>query len=90
MTALMKLSGGASMSSREIAELVGSRHDSVKRTIETLVSKGVIEFPQSVEIPTATKPVAAFVFSAARAKCATLISPRGIAMSWTPNTTKIS
>lgn len=56
------------MSSREIAELVGSRHDSVKRTIETLASKGVIEFPQSVEIPTATKPIAAFVFSGEQGK----------------------
>lgn len=56
------------MSSREIADLVGSRHDSVKRTIETLASKGVIEFPQSVEIPTATKPVAAFVFSGEQGK----------------------
>ena len=38
------------MSSREIAELVGSRHDSVKRTIETLASKGVIQLPQTVEV----------------------------------------
>lgn len=45
------------MSSREIAELVESRHDNVKRTIETLAAKGVIEFPQSEEIPTVTRPV---------------------------------
>jgi phage regulator Rha-like protein len=43
------------MSSREIAELTGKRHDSVKRTIETLEERGVIESPQIVEIPTATK-----------------------------------
>lgn len=34
------------MSSREIAELVDQRHDNVKRTIDTLVSKGVIVRPQ--------------------------------------------
>ena len=37
------------MSSREIAELVESRHDSVKRSMETLRDKGVISFTQSVE-----------------------------------------
>ncbi|EED0071128.1 DNA-binding protein [Escherichia coli] len=40
----------ASVTSIEIAELVGSRPDSVKRTIETLAKKGIIQFPQSVEI----------------------------------------
>ena len=39
----------ASMTSIEIAELVNSRHDSVKRTVETLVAKGVIAQPQSVD-----------------------------------------
>ncbi|OEO24048.1 phage antirepressor protein [Pseudomonas sp. J237] len=42
------------MSSREMADLTGKRHDSVKRTIESLAGKGVIESPQSVEIKTAT------------------------------------
>lgn len=36
------------MSSREIAELVDSRHDSVKRTIETLCDKGTIVQPLEV------------------------------------------
>lgn len=36
------------MTSREIAELVEARHDSVKRTVETLADKGVIDIPQSV------------------------------------------
>lgn len=44
------------MSSREIAELVESRHDNVKRTIETLAFKGVIAFPQTEEKPTAGRP----------------------------------
>lgn len=37
------------MSSREIAELVESRHDSVKRAIERLREKGLISFTPSVE-----------------------------------------
>lgn len=36
------------MTSREIAELVESRHDSVKRTIERLISSGVIQSPPMV------------------------------------------
>lgn len=35
----------ATMSSREIADVVESRHDDVKRSIERLVSKGVIVQP---------------------------------------------
>jgi len=38
------------MSSREIAELVESRHDSVKRTIERLAASGVIQQPPMVEV----------------------------------------
>ncbi|WP_192560261.1 Rha family transcriptional regulator [Pseudomonas allokribbensis] len=37
------------MSSREIADLVASRHDSVKRAIERLQEKGVVSFSPSVE-----------------------------------------
>jgi phage antirepressor YoqD-like protein len=39
------------MSSREIAELVGKRHDNVKRTIETLTESGVIVRPQIEDEP---------------------------------------
>ncbi|EGZ2600102.1 Rha family transcriptional regulator [Escherichia coli] len=46
----LSISQKATMTSIEIAELVGSRQDSVKRTIETLAKKSVIQFPQSVEI----------------------------------------
>jgi phage regulator Rha-like protein len=35
-----------SMTSLEIAELVEKRHDNVKRTIETLIARGVITSPQ--------------------------------------------
>ena len=38
--------GEATMNSLEIAELVQKRHDNVKRTIETLASKGVVQLPQ--------------------------------------------
>lgn len=37
------------MSSKQIAEVVDSRHDSVKRTIERLAEKGVISFTPMVE-----------------------------------------
>lgn len=56
------------MSSREIAELVGSRHDNVRVTIERLAERGVIELPAMQEIPTATKPVSVYVFSGEKGK----------------------
>lgn len=40
--------GQITMSSREIAELVDSRHDSVKRTIERCSEKGVFDIPPLV------------------------------------------
>lgn len=51
------------MNSFEIAELVGSRPDAVKRAIERLADRGVIEFPPMVEIPTSTKPMTVYEFS---------------------------
>lgn len=56
------------MSSREIAELVEKRHDNVKRTIETLVERGVIASPQIEEKPTTGRPAAEYVFSGERGK----------------------
>lgn len=56
------------MTSSEIAELVGSRHDSVKRTIERLVSDGVIESPPTVEIQTATNTGTCYVFQGEQGK----------------------
>ena len=38
------------MSSREIAELLGSRHDNVKSTIERLVERGVIARPAMQDV----------------------------------------
>ena len=54
---------GATMTSQEIAELVDSRHDSVKRTIERLIEGGVITSPPLVEKPTAGRPATHYVFS---------------------------
>ena len=71
MNALMNIGGTAAaltMSSREIAELVDSRHDSVKRTIERLVEKGVITSPPTVEKPTDGRPVTEYVFSGEQGK----------------------
>ncbi len=51
------------ISSREIAELVGSRHDSVKRTIDTLAERSVIAFPQTVEKPTAGRTAMEYLFT---------------------------
>ncbi|MGX4781695.1 hypothetical protein ACWCMT_09795, partial [Pasteurella multocida] len=41
------------MTSREIADLVEARHDSVKRTIDRLVLRGVIVRPPLVDEPIA-------------------------------------
>ena len=59
-------STSASMTSQEISSLTGSRHDNVKRTIEVLAEKGVIEFPQTEEISTATKPATVYSFTGAK------------------------
>ena len=48
MNELIVSKNEATMSSREMAELTETRHDSVKRTIETLRDKGVIQSPQIV------------------------------------------
>ncbi|MEF9800453.1 Rha family transcriptional regulator, partial [Escherichia coli] len=40
----------ASMTSIEIAELVGSRHDSVKRAIERIAERCVTQLPPMVEV----------------------------------------
>ncbi|MFC7411585.1 phage antirepressor KilAC domain-containing protein [Hydrogenophaga atypica] len=37
------------MTSKEMADLTEKRHDSVKRTIDTLAEKGVISYPQVVD-----------------------------------------
>jgi phage regulator Rha-like protein len=51
------------MTSQEISELVNSRHDDVKRSIERLAERGVIELPPMAEIRTATKPAKVYQIS---------------------------
>jgi len=51
MNQLIPASNTVTMSSLEMAELTGKRHDSVKRTIETLVGKGVIALPPLADGP---------------------------------------
>ncbi|MBD1601159.1 Rha family transcriptional regulator [Pseudomonas typographi] len=53
----------ATMTSLEIADLVGKRHDNVKRTIETLIQRRVITSPQIEEKPTGGRPTAEYVFT---------------------------
>ena len=48
------------MTSEEIADLAGVRHDNVKRAVNTLAGRGIIEFPQIEEISAATKPRSVF------------------------------
>lgn len=66
-------SDNASMTCKDMSSLFDKRHDSVKRTIKNLVSRGVIELPHSVVIPTATKPVEIFVFKGNQGKRDSLI-----------------
>lgn len=56
------------MTSREIADLTGKRHDNVRRTIETLADKGVIALPQIEEKPTEGRPTLVYVLSGEQGK----------------------
>lgn len=49
------------MTSLEISELVESRHDKVKQSVERLANRGIIELPPTGEISTATKPVKVYL-----------------------------
>ncbi|EDT1794708.1 DNA-binding protein [Salmonella enterica subsp. enterica] len=57
-----------SMTSIEIADLVGKRHDNVKRTIETLILRHVITSPQIEEKPTSGRPTTYYLFEGERGK----------------------
>lgn len=50
-TGLAAIGSAASITSAEIADMVGSRHDSVKRTIERLAESAVIVQPPLVDEP---------------------------------------
>lgn len=49
MNQIQMAQNGQTMTSREIADLVEKRHDSVKRTVETLAARGAISQPQFVD-----------------------------------------
>lgn len=69
------------MTSLEIAELVGSRHDSVKRTIERLAKSGVIASPPTVEKPTAGRPVTIYLFENEQGKRDSIIVVAQLSLS---------
>ncbi|ENM2727680.1 Rha family transcriptional regulator [Escherichia coli] len=64
----LSISQKATMTSIEIAELVGKRPDNVKRTIEHQAERGVISFPQIEEKPTAGRPASYYVFEGEQGK----------------------
>jgi phage regulator Rha-like protein len=57
-----------SMTSLEIAELVQSRHDKVKQSIERLAERGVITLPPMGEKSTAGRPTTFYIFSGEQGK----------------------
>ena len=74
MSELMAVGQALTMSSREIAELVDSRHDSVKRTIERLVAQGVIESPPLVDFKNINNVAGQeYVFSGEQGKRSSII-----------------
>lgn len=56
------------MTSLEISDLVGARHDSARRTIERLAEKAVIQLPPLVEIATGARAALVYVFSGEQGK----------------------
>lgn len=62
------ISTKASMTSIDIAELVGSRHDKVKQSIERLAERGIITLPPMGEKPTSGRPVTYYIFEGGRRK----------------------
>ena len=58
----LKIDNKMQMTCRQLSDLTGVRHDSVKRTIASLESKGIIESPQIVEIQTRTNKRKDYVF----------------------------
>lgn len=68
----MLLPGAAlTMTSREIADLVGSRHDNVRVAIERLAERGVISLPATQENQSGTKggrPGREYIFSGPQGK----------------------
>ena len=71
---IIKDGDAVTMSSREIAELVESRHDSVKRTIERLAERKVIGSPPMVEyLDGLGRPATEYLFSGEKGKRDSLV-----------------
>lgn len=68
MSSLSIINSNLTMTSREIADLVGSRHDNVRIAIERLAEKGVIALPAMQEKPTAGRPSLEYVFTGEQGK----------------------
>ncbi|MEA9653066.1 phage antirepressor KilAC domain-containing protein [Xanthomonas campestris pv. raphani] len=68
MSQLMLAGTSPSITSREIAELVESRHDNVRVAIERLADRGVIALPAAQEKATGGRPSLAYVFSGEQGK----------------------
>lgn len=62
------------MSSQEIADLVKSRHDNVRTTIQRLAARGVIQLPAMQEVPNHLgQGVATYLFSGEKGKRDSLV-----------------
>lgn len=62
------LVSGMSITSAEISQMVESRHDKVKQSIERLAQRGVISLPPMGEKATAGRPVNFYIFSGDQGK----------------------
>lgn len=68
MNPLTPIAQPLTMTSREIAQLVQSRHDNVRTAIERLAERGVIALPAMQEKPTAGRPSKEFIFTGEQGK----------------------
>lgn len=65
--------GELTMSSKEIADLVESRHDNVRVAIERLAERGIIALPATQEKATGGRPSIEYIFSGTKGKRDSLI-----------------
>ncbi len=68
MNELIQKVSDAAITSREIAQLVESRHDNVRVTIERLSERGVIALPATQKKPTGGRPSIEYVFTGEQGK----------------------
>ncbi|WP_127158468.1 phage antirepressor KilAC domain-containing protein [Xanthomonas arboricola] len=68
MSQLIIAGDAPAITSREIAELVESRHDNVRVAIERLAERGVIALPAAQEKPTGGRPSLAYLFTGEQGK----------------------